>query len=395
MISDLREALVFNSEIVIRPVTNKADRKAFVDLPYRLYANDPNWVPPLKNEIHDLLDPKKNAWFEHGEVQLFIAQRDQRVVGRISAHLDTLALLQPLDQGMGPGTGNWGLFEAEDEETTAVLLSAAADWLRSKGMTRSLGPISLSIWDEPGLLTQGHDHPPTIMMGHNSSAYEAWVLAAGHTPAKALHTWSLDISKPFPELVQRIVASGERNPRINVRNVDKRQFDKEAALILGILNDAWSGNWGFVPLTDAEVAHVGKKLKPLVFNDLIMVAEVEDEPVAFMITVPDLNEQLIGMGGSLFPFNWAKLLWWLRAPRLRTMRVPLMGVVKKLQATRLASQLAFMMIEYIRRNSHANYGATRGEIGWILEDNQGMNAIAGAIDSHINKTYTIYEKALV
>lgn len=395
MISDLREALVFNSEIVIRPVTNKADRKAFVDLPYRLYANDPNWVPPLKNEIHDLLDPKKNAWFEHGEVQLFIAKRDQRVVGRISAHLDTLALLQPLDQGMGPGTGNWGLFEAEDEEATALLLSAAADWLRSKGMTRSLGPISLSIWEEPGLLTHGHDHPPTIMMGHNSSAYEAWILAAGHTPAKALHTWSLDISKPFPELVQRIVASGERNPRINVRNVDKRQFDKEAALILGILNDAWSGNWGFVPLTDAEVAHVGKKLKPLVFNDLIMVAEVEDEPVAFMITVPDLNEQLIRMGGSLFPFNWAKLLWWLRAPRVRTMRVPLMGVVKTLQATRLASQLAFMMIEYIRRNSHANYGATRGEIGWILEDNQGMNAIAGAIDSHINKTYTIYEKALV
>lgn len=386
---------MFNSEIVIRPVTNKADRNAFVDLPYRLYASDPNWVPPLKNEIYDLLAPKKNAWFEHGEVQLFIAKRDQRVVGRISAHLDTLALLQPLDQGMGPGTGNWGLFEAEDEETTAVLLSAAADWLRSKGMTRSLGPISLSIWEEPGLLIKGHDHPPTVMMGHNSTAYEAWVLAAGHTPAKGLHTWSLDISKPFPELVQRIVASGERNPRINIRNVDKRQFDKEAALILGILNDAWSGNWGFVPLTDAEVAHVGEKLKPLVFNDLIMVAEVEDEPVAFMITVPDLNEQLIGMGGSLFPFNWAKLLWWLRAPRVRTMRVPLMGVVKKLQATRLASQLAFMMIEYIRRNSHANYGATRGEIGWILEDNQGMNAIAGAIDSHINKTYMIYEKALI
>lgn len=395
MISDLREALVFNSEIVIHPVTNNADRNAFVDLPYRLYANDPNWVPPLKSEVYALLDPKKNAWFDHSEAQLFIAERSGRVVGRISAHLDKLALLQPLDQGMGPGTGNWGMIEAEDGETAAALITAAENWLRSKGMTRALGPISLSIWDEPGLLTQGHDHPPTVMMGHNSIAYEAWVLAAGHTPAKALHTWALDISKPFPELVQRIVASGERNPRINIRNVDKRQFDKEAALLLGILNDAWSGNWGFVPLTDAEVAHVGKKLKPLVFNDLIMVAEVEDEPVAFMITVPDLNEQLIRMRGSLFPFNWAKLLWWLRAPRVRTMRVPLMGVVKKLQATRLASQLAFMMIEYIRRNSHANYGATRGEIGWILEDNQGMNAIAGAIDSHINKTYTIYEKALV
>jgi hypothetical protein len=384
-----------NSEIVIRTVANKASLKAFVDLPYRLYANDPNWVPPLKDEVYALLDPKKNPWFNHGEAQLFIAERGGHVVGRISAHLDTLALLQPLDQGMGPATGNWGLFEAEDEDTAAALIAAAEDWLRSKGMTRSLGPISLSIWDEPGLLIKGHDHPPTVMMGHNSAAYEAWIAAAGYTPAKALHTWELDISKPFPELVQRIVASGERNPRINVRNVDKSRFDQEAALILGILNDAWSGNWGFVPLTDAEVVHVGKKLKPLVFNDLIMVAEVEDEPVAFMITVPDLNEKLKSMGGSLFPFNWAKLLWWLRAPRVRTMRVPLMGVVKKLQATRLASQLAFMMIEYIRRNSHANYGAVRGEIGWILEDNQGMNAIAGAIDSHINKTYMIYEKTLV
>lgn len=395
MNSDLREAFVPNSEIVIRTVANKADLNAFVDLPYRLYANDPNWVPPLKSEMLSMLNASKNPWFEHAAAQFFLAKRGNRAVGRISAHLDKLALLQPLDQGMGPGTGNWGLFEAEDEDTAATLIAAAEDWLRSKGMTRSLGPISLSIWDEPGLLTMGYDHPPTVMMGHNSAAYEAWIVAAGYTPAKALHTWELDISKPFPELVQRIVASGERNPRINVRNVDKSRFDQEAALILGILNDAWSGNWGFVPLTDAEVANVGKKLKPLVFNDLIMVAEVEDEPVAFMITVPDLNEKLRIMGGSLFPFNWAKLLWWLRAPRVRTMRVPLMGVVKKLQATRLASQLAFMMIEYIRRNSHANYGAVRGEIGWILEDNQGMNAIAGAIDSHINKTYTIYEKKLV
>jgi hypothetical protein len=386
---------VTSSEIVIRAVANKADLGAFVDLPYRLYANDPNWVPTLKNEVHALLNPDKNPWFEHGEAQFFVAERGGRVVGRISAHLDTLALKQPLEQGMGPGTGNWGLFDAEDDATAAALIWAAEDWLRAKGMTRALGPISLSIWDEPGLLVKGHDHPPTVMMGHNNPAYEAWLLAAGYTPAKALHTWELDISKKFPELVQRIVASGERNARIKIRNVDKSRFDEEATLILGILNDAWSGNWGFVPLTDAEVVHVGKKLKPLVFNDLIMIAEVEGEPVAFMITIPDLNEKLISMEGRLFPFNWAKLLWWLRAPRVRTMRVPLMGVVKKLQATRLASQLAFMMIEYIRSNSNANYGGTRGEIGWILDDNQGMNAIAEAIDSHINKTYVIYEKALV
>jgi GNAT superfamily N-acetyltransferase len=393
-VGQMRETLVTKPQIVIRPVTSKGDLKAFVELPYRLYANDPNWVPPLKGEVYGLLNPQKNPWFEHGEAQLYLAEYEGRVVGRISAHLDSLALKQPIEQGMGAGTGNWGMFEAENAEVAKALIAMAEDWLRTKGMTRALGPISLSIWDEPGFLTVGHDHPPTVMMGHNSAAYEGWVSAADYTPAKALHTWALDISKQFPELVKRIVASGERNPRIKIRNVDKRRFDEEAALILGILNDAWAANWGFVPLTDAEVAYVGKKLKPLVFNDLIMVAEVEGEPVAFMITLPNLNEKLKSMGGSLFPFNWAKLLFWLRAPRVTTMRVPLMGVVKKLQSSRLASQLAFMMIEYIRRNSVANYGATRGEIGWILDDNQGMNAIAENIDSHINKTYIIYEKAI-
>ena len=383
-----------HSQISVRPVVTSADRKSFVDLPYRLYANDPNWVPPLKDEVYGLINPAKNPWFEHGEAQFYLAERDGRIVGRISAHLDTLALVQPIAQGMGPGTGNWGMFEAEDHDIAAALITAANAWLSSKAMVRSLGPISLSIWDEPGLLTLGHDHPPTVMMGHNNADYAAWVIAAGYTPAKMLHTWELDISKNFPELVQRIVASGERNPRIKVRPVDKRRFGDEAKIILGILNEAWEANWGFVPLSDAEVDYVGKKLKPLVFNDLIMIAEVEGEPVAFMITIPDLNEKLIGMKGSLWPFNWAKLLWWLRAPKVRTMRVPLMGVVKKLQSSRLASQLAFMMIEYIRRNANAKYGATRGEIGWILDDNQGMNAIAQTIGSHINKSYTVYEKLL-
>ena len=140
--------------------------------------------------------------------------------------------------------------------------------------------------------------------------------------------------------------------------------------------------------------YAGKKFKPIVREDLIMVAEYEGEPVAFMMTLPDLNEVIKPMGGSLFPFNWAKLLLWLRKPRVRTMRVPLMGVRKRLQSSRLASQLAFMMIEYIRRNAVREYGATRGEIGWILEDNQGMNAIAEAINSHINKSYVIYDKPL-
>jgi hypothetical protein len=164
--------------------------------------------------------------------------------------------------------------------------------------------------------------------------------------------------------------------------------------VIDILNDAWSDNWGFVPFTEREKRYAAKKQKPVILPDLNMIAELDGEPVAFMMVLPNINEKLIGMGGRLLPFNWAKLLWWLRKPKCRTMRVPLMGVVKRLQGTRMASQLAFMMIEYIRRNSNMRYDAVRGEIGWILEDNQGMVAIADAIDSHVNREYVIYHKPL-
>ena len=195
-------------------------------------------------------------------------------------------------------------------------------------------------------------------------------------------------------MVQRIIAAGEKNARIRIRKVDKSRFDEEARIILAILNDAWSDNWGFVPLTQPEIDDVGKKLKPLVFEDLIMISELDGEPVAFMVTLPDLNEPLKPLKGSLLPFGWIKLLLWLRKPKARTMRVPLMGVVKRLQSSRMASQLAFMMIEYIRRAAVPNYGASRGEIGWILDDNQGMIAIADTIESRINREYLIYQKPI-
>ncbi len=382
-------------DLTIVPISTPRERRDFVDLAYRLNADDPNWVPPLHMEAVELVTPGKNPFFEHADVQFFVARRDGRTVGRISAHIDHLAVGMDPAQGMGPGTGNWGMLEAEDQAIAHALIAQAETWLRAKGMTRVLAPMSMSVWEEPGQLTQGFDHPPTVMMGHQPERYNDYILALGdYSPAKLLKTYELDITKTFPPLIQRIVQSGEKNPRIRIRDVDKSKFDSEAALILDILNDAWSDNWGFVPFTDTEIKYAGKKFKPIVHNDLIMIAEYDGEPVAFMMTLPDLNEAIKPMRGSLFPFNFIKLLLWLRKPRVRTMRVPLMGVRKKLQSSRLASQLAFMMIEYIRRNSVTRYGASRGEIGWILEDNQGMVAIADAIESHVNKVYTIYEKTL-
>ena len=377
------------SELSIRPVISKADRKAFVDFAWDAYRNDPAWVPPLKDEVHDLISPKKNPWFGHARAQLFLAERQDRIVGRISAQIDDLVL-----DHMGAGTGQWGMLEALDGEAAAELIKTGEGWLREQGMARALGPISLSIWDEVGLEIEGFDEPPTAMMPHHRPEYRQWIEAAGYAKAKDLITYALDITNWQDPLIDRLIAAGERNPRIRIRTVDKSRFDEEARLILNLLNDAWSNNWGYVPLTESEIAYAGKKLKPIIFEELVRIAEVDGEAVAFMLTIPDINELTKDLNGELFPFNWIKLLWRLRKPRTRRLRVPLMGVAKSLHGSRLASQLAFMMIEFTRRDAVSKFGATHGEFGWILEDNKGMLSIAQLPGAELNHRYRIYEKTL-
>jgi len=378
-----------SAPVTIRPVVTKKDKKAFVDFAWEAYKGDPAWVPPLKDEVHGLITPGKNPWFEHGHAQLWLAERGGKVVGRISAQVDDL-----VQEHMGKGIGNWGFFDALDEETGKALIKTAEDWLRKEGMTTSLGPISLSIWDEPGLEIEGFAEPPTAMMGHHLPQYQAWIEHAGYEKAKDLVTYGLNIEHWEDPMIDRLIVMGERNPKIRIRMVDKSKFDQEAKLILNLLNDAWSNNWGYVPLTEAEIAYAGKKLKPIIFEELVRIAEVDGEPVAFMLTIPDINELTMDLNGELFPFNFIKLLWRLRKPRTRRLRVPLMGVAKKLHHTRLASQLAFMMIEYTRREGTKKYGATHGEFGWILEDNKGMLSIAQLPGASINHRYRIYEKHL-
>ncbi len=382
------------SEIAVRPVAGKADFNTFVELAYTLNASDPHWVPPLHSEAVKALTPAKNPFFDHATVQLFVAWRGKQPVGRISAHIDHLALEQPREQGLGPGTGNWGMFEAADRDVATALLTTAESWLRDRGMTRALGPLSLSIWEEPGLLTQGHHHSPMIMMGHDNAAYEGWVEAAGHSPVKRLLTYEVPVSNGFPKIVQRIVKSGERNDKIVIRELDLSRYDEEALLILSLLNEAWSANWGFVPLTDAEIAEAQKNLKPVVIDGMNVIAEYDGEPAAFMLSLPDINEAIKTLNGRLFPFGWSRLLYRLWRKRWYGFRVPLMGVSRKHQNSRLASQLAFMMVERIRQKGVDDYNIQRAEIGWVLEDNRGMVAIAEAINGEINRVYTIYEKQL-
>ncbi len=383
-----------DQNIVIEAVEGKKGRAAFVDLGRKFASRVEHSVPQIRSEQLELIDPDKNPFFGHASVQLFLAKRGKKLVGRIAAHIDHLALELPKEQGMGPGTGMFGYIDAEDEAVAHALLARAEDWLREKGMTRVIGPISLSVWEEPGLLVKGHDHSPMIMMGHDPAEYQPMIEAAGYTHAKSLLTYDLDIRNPFPRVVQRIVQSGERNERIRVRQVDKSRWDEEIRTVLEILNDAWSTNWGFVPFTEAEIAYAAKKLKPVVRPELNMIAELDGRPVGFMVVLPDLNRVLKEVRGKLFPFGWFHLLRALRKPTGLDMRVPLMGVLKEFQSSRLASQLAFMMISKIRDNATGTHGSQRAEIGWILDDNKGMVAIADAIESSINREYVIYEKQL-
>lgn len=382
------------ANIDIRPANDKTGRSAFVDLGRAFAARVPHAVPQLRSEQLELVDPDKNPFFGHAQVDLMIAWRDGTPVGRISAHVDTVALAMSADQGFGPETGFFGYFDAEDEAVALALLDAAEARLREWGMTRALGPVSLSIWEEPGLLVGGHDHSPTIMMGHHPAHYRAWIEAAGYTPAKTLLTYELDITKRFSPLLQRVIASGERNSRIVIRPIDKSRWNDEIQTVLAILNDAWSDNWGFVPFTPEEIAYAGKKMKPIIHPDLNMIAELDGVPVAFMMVLPDINGVLKRIRGKLFPMGWLHLLRWLRKPMGADMRVPLMGVKRELQNSRLASQLAFMLIERIRHNATTLYESRRGEFGWILEDNQGMIAIADAIESRINREYIIFGRTL-
>jgi len=378
-----------SAAVTVRPVETRADRKTFVDLAWQVYKDDPAWVPPLKDEVHGLITPGKNPWFEHARAQLWLAERGGKTVGRISAQVDELVL-----EHMGAGTGQWGMFEALDADAAAALIVTAEDWLGQQGMTRALGPFSLSIWDEPGLEIEGFQQPPTAMMGHHRPEYRGWIEAAGYAKARDLLTYEIDIANWSDPNINRLIAAGERNARIRIRQVDKSRFAEEAQIILGLLNDAWSNNWGFVPLTPTEIAYAGKKLKPIIYNELVRVAEYDGEPVAFMITLPDLNELIKDLNGELFPFGWAKLLWRLRKPRTHRARVPLMGVAKKLHHTRLATQLAFMLIEFIRRDAVGKFGIQTGEFGWILEDNKGMLSIAELPGARINHRYRIFEKGL-
>ncbi len=370
----------------INPVNDRRQLRQFIRLPWSIYSNDPVWVPPLLLERKEHLS-SRNPYFEHARYQSWIAYRDGNAVGRISAQIDQLHL--DLHQ---ENEGFFGMIEAEDNaETFTALFKTAEAWLRRHGMRRVLGPYNLSINQESGLLVDGFDTPPSLMMGHARPYYRTRIEENGYQKTKDLLAYIIDANFDHPATVQAIVKRGKK--RVTVRSLRKSNYYEDMKIIEDIFNDAWSENWGFIPYTEAEFKQLAKDFKLILDHKLFKIAEVDGVPAAFMVTLPNLNEAIRDLNGRLLPFGWLKLLWRLKVRYPQTARIPFMGVRKQYQGSLLGAALAFTVII-----DGQPYGIKRGlkkvEMSWILEDNKGTRDIIESLGGVVYKRYRIYSKDL-
>ena len=375
-------------KISIQPVSldNKADVRRFIRVPWSIYANDPLWVPPLVLERQQHLSPR-NPYFQHARLKAWVAVRNGEAVGRISTQIDALHQAR-----YGDTTGFFGLLEAIDDEAVfAALVDTAANWLREQGMIRIRGPFSLSINDECGLLVEGFETPPYIMMSHAPPYYASRLEQLGFEKAKDLLAYVIHPTYETPKVVKNLMSRA--NKRIRVRPMERSRFQEELRTLQNIFEDAWSENWGFIPFTAEEFAEVGRNLKLLVHEELVQIAEVDGVPAAMMVTFPNVNEAIQDLNGSLFPLGWLKLLWRLKVTGVKTGRIALMGVRKQYQNSLLGSALAFSVIE-ATRPPVIRRGIREVEMSWILEDNNGMRRILQTIGARLSKRYRIYEKSV-
>ena len=376
-----------SSALRIVPVSNKADLAEFIRLPAAIFKDDPQWIPPLFLERKIHLSPKHNPYFQHAKSQSWLAWRGDVAVGRISAQVDQMHLAQHHD-----ATGFFGMLDAEDnQETFAALMTTAEQWLAEQGMRRVRGPFNLSINEETGLLIDGFADPPVFMMSHALPYYREHIEQCGYHKAADTLAYLINPNFVAPPVMQRLLKMASE--RVTVRTLDRSRFDEEIMLLRDIFNDAWSDNWGFVPFTEAEFKALGQNLKFLLHDEYIQIAEVDGEAAAFIIGMPNINEAIRDLKGKLFPFGWLKLIWRLKIKGPASGRVPLMGVRKKFQKTRLGPGLAFLIIEDVRNELHKR-GAHRLELSWILEDNAGMRNIIESIGGTAYKRYRVYERDL-
>jgi GNAT superfamily N-acetyltransferase len=372
--------------VEVTRVTSGLDTDRFVKFQWEVYrrANDIHWVPPLLMERRDFLDPKKNPFFQHAEVALFLARRRGEVVGRIAVIED-----RKFNAFHELRTAYFGLFESiQDQGVAAALFAAARDWARWRGLDTLIGPMNLSTNYEVGLLVEGFDSDPYLLMPYNPRYYPALIEGCGLSKAKDLLAWERSAATPPPERFTRIADKIRQHTGITVRSPDMRDFPAEVARIKQVYNAAWEKNWGFVPMTDAEFDKLAADLRHTLEPDLALIAEDQGEPIAFSLTVPDLNQALRHVDGRLtrfgLPVGLAKLAWYSR----KVDRVRLMALGIKAGWRRRGID-AVLVVETIRRAHQKGYAG--GEISWTLEDNDLINRAIEAAGCTLSKRYRVYQ----
>jgi hypothetical protein len=374
--------------IEIVQVTDKATMRRFIRVPFLVHKNDKMWVPPLISEREEAFDPAKNELVRRSEVRFWIARRDGRDVGRISAQIDPLAQKEGTDP-----TGQFGALSAiDDPEIFAALFKTAEEFLRSHGVRHVQGPFTLSINEETGLLVDGFDTPPMMMMGHDPVYEAAHIEAAGYKGEGDVFAYLLDMDLPLSRSARNMLERPLANS-VTMRRLNLKDYDNEIRRIVDIFNDAWSGNDGFVPMTEAETDELATRIKLLLDERLVWFAEMNGEPVAFIVTLPNINEAIRDLNGKLFPFGVVKLLWRLKVRGLKSARVPLMGVRRKLAGTVIGSALPLQLIGAIWPGVK-KLGFRWVELSWILESNRPMRSILERLGAKSYKTYRIYGKTL-
>jgi hypothetical protein len=372
--------------VVVRPVMSYRDMGKFIDVPWHVYANDPMWVPPLRLERRFHFS-RFNPFFKHGEWQAWVAYQNGQAIGRISAQIDSLH-----QERYGADSGHFGLFECiDDSAVCAALILHAEAWLASRQIRHVSGPFNLSINQECGILVDGFDTPPVIMMPHSPRWYGRLLEEQGYHPVKDLLAYKVRVDFEMPRVMQVLI--NRFSPKIKLRTLHHNQFDEEMEILRDIFNDAWSDNWGFIPFTQEEFAELGTSLRLLLPGEFIQIAEVDGKPAAFMVGLPNLNEVLIELNGNLFPFGWLKLIKRIRNHQIHTGRIPLMGVRKQFHNTPLGLALACLVIDAPRQAGIARW-IREVEMSWILEDNIAMRSILDSIGSEQYKRYRIYGKTL-
>ena len=372
----------------VRAARSRQDLKRFIDLPYRLHARDPNWVPPLRRDVESLLSRSKNPFFEHAEAEYFLAERDGRVVGRIAAISNRLH-----NETHGDRVGFFGFFESiHDHSVAFALLDAASQWCRERSHDVLRGPASFSVNDECGLLVDGFEFPPTLMMPHNPRYYIELLEHAGFTKAKDLWVYQGGSEKgyvPVPERLARGTELIRQRQGITLRSLDVKNFQHEVERIKELYNAAWEKNWGFVPMTEHEIDHLAAQFKPVVIPEMVPMAEKEGKLIGFGIALPDLNVVFRRhRSGRLFPVI-LDLLWSLRMKRIRRARILLLGVLPEYRGKGVDA----MLYHWIWTKS-AQREIFWGEAGWILEDNPAMNAGLEKMTFRVYKTYRLYDRPI-